>query len=132
MWVMKRKDRVYPGPDKDKGFVLHFIPPFALRLRVVGRLSVEGKAHPEGQPHLLPSLGARLGLSMRYFAIFLIKVYQNTLGSVFPQACRFYPSCSEYSIQALKKHGFLKGGWLSLRRLLRCHPFNPGGYDPVE
>jgi len=65
-------------------------------------------------------------------AIFLVKAYQNTLGFVFPQACRFYPSCSEYSIQALKRHGFFKGGWLSIRRLLRCHPFNPGGYDPVE
>jgi len=78
-----------------------------------------GKVHPEG-------------LSLRYFAIFLIKIYQNTIGFVFPQACRFYPSCSEYSIQAFERHGFFKGGWLSVRRLLRCHPFNPGGYDPVE
>jgi putative membrane protein insertion efficiency factor len=82
----------------------------------------------EGQP----SLGAKRGLSLQWLAVILIKVYQNTLGFVFPQACRFYPSCSEYSIQALEKHGFLKGGWLALRRLLRCHPFNPGGYDPVE
>jgi putative membrane protein insertion efficiency factor len=101
--IEKCMDRVYPCPDKDKG-----------------------------QPHLVPILGARQGLSLQHFAIFLIKVYQNTLGFVFPPACRFYPSCSEYSIQALKRHGFFKGTWLSVRRLLRCHPFNPGGYDPVE
>lgn len=95
----------------------------------------------KGEPRLVPSRGAsaefrtdraRQVLSLRYFAIFLIKIYQNTLGFVFPRACRFYPSCSEYSIQAFERHGFFKGGWLSVRRLLRCHPFNPGGYDPVE
>jgi putative membrane protein insertion efficiency factor len=64
--------------------------------------------------------------------VFLIRVYQNTLRFALPQSCRFYPSCSDYSIQALKKYGFLKGGWLGLRRILRCNPFNPGGYDPVE
>ena len=95
----------------------------------------------KGEPRLVLSLGASADLrtdcarqvpSLQYLAVFLIKVYQNTLGFVFPQACRFYPSCSEYSIQALERHGFFKGGWLSVRRLLRCHPFNPGGYDPVE
>jgi len=85
-----------------------------------------------GQPRLVPSLGAKQGLSIQYLAVILIKVYQNTLSFVFPPACRFYPSCSEYSIQALEKHGFFKGGWLSVKRVLRCHPFNPGGYDPVE
>jgi putative membrane protein insertion efficiency factor len=87
-----------------------------------------------GQPRgfiLIPPLAGE-GLSLRYVAVFLIRIYQSTLRFVFPQACRFYPSCSEYSIQALQRHGFLKGVWLSVRRLLRCHPFNPGGYDPVE
>lgn len=60
-----------------------------------------------------------------------MRLYQNTLGLVFPPCCRFHPSCSEYAIGALRKFGPLKGGWLSMRRLSRCHPFNPGGYDPL-
>jgi len=63
--------------------------------------------------------------------VILVKIYQGTLGFVFPKSCRFYPSCSEYSISALKKYGFLKGAWLSVKRVIRCNPFNPGGYDPV-
>jgi len=68
---------------------------------------------------------------MHKIFILLIRIYQNTLGIVFPPSCRFYPSCSEYSIQALKAFGVLKGSWLSLKRVLRCNPFNPGGYDPI-
>jgi putative membrane protein insertion efficiency factor len=68
---------------------------------------------------------------MKYIFIFLIKVYQRTLSRMLPPSCRFYPSCSEYGVQALQKHGVLKGGWLTVKRLSRCHPFNPGGYDPV-
>jgi len=63
--------------------------------------------------------------------IFLIKVYQRTLSRVLPPSCRFYPSCSEYGVQALQKYGLFKGGWLTVRRIARCHPLNPGGYDPV-
>jgi len=48
-----------------------------------------------------------------------------------PASCRFYPSCSSYSIEAIEKYGVIKGGWLTAKRILRCHPFNPGGYDPV-
>jgi putative membrane protein insertion efficiency factor len=66
------------------------------------------------------------------FFVFFIKAYQSTLRYALPQSCRFHPSCSDYSIQALKKYGFLKGGWLGVKRILRCHPFNLGGYDPVE
>jgi putative membrane protein insertion efficiency factor len=57
--------------------------------------------------------------------------YRNTLGLVFPPACRFHPSCSEYATEALKRFGPFKGGLLSAKRLLRCHPFHPGGYDPL-
>ncbi len=68
---------------------------------------------------------------MKYLFIFLIKVYQRTLSRVLPPSCRFYPSCSEYGVQALRKYGVFKGGWLTVKRVARCHPFNPGGYDPV-
>lgn len=61
----------------------------------------------------------------------LIKVYQRLISPLLPRACRFEPSCSEYARQAYERHGFLKGTWLAVRRILRCHPFNPGGYDPV-
>ena len=65
------------------------------------------------------------------FFIGLIRIYQNSLRFAFPSSCRFYPSCSEYSIEALKKFGVFKGLWLSVKRLVRCNPFNPGGYDPL-
>ena len=68
---------------------------------------------------------------MRYIFIFLIKVYQRTLSRVMPSSCRFYPSCSEYGVQAIQKYGFFKGGWLTVKRIGRCQPFHPGGYDPV-
>jgi putative membrane protein insertion efficiency factor len=68
---------------------------------------------------------------VKYIFIFLIKVYQRTLSRVMPPSCRFYPSCSEYGVQALQKYGVFKGGWLTVKRIARCHPFNPGGYDPV-
>jgi len=61
----------------------------------------------------------------------MIKAYQLVLSPVIGPACRFYPSCSEYAIEAVSKYGTLKGGYLAARRILRCHPFNPGGIDPV-
>jgi putative membrane protein insertion efficiency factor len=64
--------------------------------------------------------------------VFLIRCYQVVLSPLFPPSCRFFPSCSEYAVQAIKLHGPFKGTCLGLRRILRCHPFHPGGYDPVE
>ena len=69
--------------------------------------------------------------AVKQIALLLIRLYQNTLSRVLPPSCRFTPSCSVYGYQAIEKYGFLKGGWLALRRISRCHPFNPGGYDPV-
>jgi hypothetical protein len=61
----------------------------------------------------------------------VLTLYKTFLSPLLPPACRFYPSCSSYAIQALEKHGVIKGLWLALRRLIRCHPYNPGGIDPI-
>ena len=63
--------------------------------------------------------------------LFLIRFYQWTLSPLLGGACRFYPSCSTYTYEAIERHGVLKGIFLGLRRILKCHPFHPGGYDPV-
>ncbi len=65
------------------------------------------------------------------FIIWLIRFYQITLGCFLPRVCRFEPSCSNYAIDALRKYGLVKGGLMSILRILRCNPFSPGGYDPV-
>ena len=67
----------------------------------------------------------------RTILIGFIRGYQLLISPVLPPSCRFYPSCSEYARQAVSKHGAGKGSWLSFRRLVRCHPFHPGGHDPV-
>jgi putative membrane protein insertion efficiency factor len=61
----------------------------------------------------------------------LIRGYQTVLSPLLPPSCRFHPSCSQYALEAVTRHGALKGSWLAARRLARCHPFHPGGYDPV-
>ena len=58
--------------------------------------------------------------------------YQLCISPFLPPSCRFYPTCSDYCRKAIEKYGLLKGGWLGMKRLTRCHPFNPGGYDPVK
>lgn len=67
---------------------------------------------------------------MKNIAVFLITIYQK-ISKYTPAVCRFYPTCSEYTKQAIIKYGFFKGGWLGIKRILRCHPGNEGGYDPV-
>ncbi len=61
----------------------------------------------------------------------LVLAYRYGLSPLLGPRCRFYPSCSAYALEAIEQHGALRGGWLSLRRLLRCHPWHPGGYDAV-
>jgi putative membrane protein insertion efficiency factor len=68
---------------------------------------------------------------MKSILLGLIRLYQLTLSRLLPPTCRFYPSCSQYSYEAVARHGSWHGGWLALKRIARCHPFNPGGYDPV-
>lgn len=60
-----------------------------------------------------------------------IRGYQKVLSPLNPPVCRFHPSCSEYARQAVERYGAVRGGWLAVRRLVRCHPFHPGGYDPI-
>jgi putative membrane protein insertion efficiency factor len=66
-----------------------------------------------------------------WFFIGLIKVYQFTLSPFLGRQCRFVPTCSQYGIEAIQKYGALKGGWLALKRILRCNPWGGSGYDPV-
>ncbi len=68
---------------------------------------------------------------MRGFVLRAIRFYQRAVSPGLPAACRFEPSCSNYSHDAIEKHGLLRGGWLTVRRLARCHPFHATGYDPV-
>jgi putative membrane protein insertion efficiency factor len=65
------------------------------------------------------------------FLVLMVRGYQVALSPLLPSSCRYYPSCSAYAIEALEKYGALRGSWLAARRIARCHPFRPGGYDPV-
>lgn len=68
---------------------------------------------------------------MRVVAIAMLRFYKRFLSPLLPPMCRFEPTCSLYMMQAIEKYGFVHGSWLGLRRLSRCHVFNPGGWDPV-
>ncbi len=68
---------------------------------------------------------------MKSMLLWMIKLYRHLLSPFFPMSCRFNPTCSEYAIEAIEKHGIVIGLFLTLRRLLRCHPFHEGGDDPV-
>jgi len=63
--------------------------------------------------------------------LILIGAYRKFLSPILPDTCRYYPSCSAYAEEAVTRHGFFRGSWLSTKRVLRCHPFHPGGHDPV-
>lgn len=69
---------------------------------------------------------------MKEFLIFFIKIYRKYLSPLKPPCCRFYPTCSQYALDALEKYGVLKGGFMAIKRILRCNPLNEGGYDPVK
>ncbi len=70
-------------------------------------------------------------MSVKTIALGLIRFYQKFISPMFPPSCRFTPTCSHYTYEAINKYGVIKGGWLGAKRIARCHPFNPGGYDPV-
>lgn len=69
---------------------------------------------------------------MQTAVILILKGYKLLISPLLPSACRYYPTCSEYMLDAVAKHGAIKGIWMGLKRLGRCHPFHEGGYDPVH
>ncbi len=70
-------------------------------------------------------------VNVKYVVLALIRFYQRFISPLLPPSCRFEPSCSHYGYEAIARYGIWQGGWLAIRRIGRCHPLNPGGYDPV-
>lgn len=68
---------------------------------------------------------------MKYVLIALVRFYQYAISPMLGRRCRYFPTCSEYTVDAIQKFGAVKGGWLGVKRICRCHPWHPGGYDPV-
>lgn len=68
---------------------------------------------------------------MKRLVLALIRFYQRYISPALPPSCRFYPTCSRYTYEAVERYGVVRGGWLGIKRILRCQPWNPGGYDPV-
>lgn len=71
-------------------------------------------------------------IKVKHVLIAIIKFYQKFISPLKKPCCRFYPTCSSYAVEALTKYGVLKGGFLAVKRILKCHPFNDGGYDPLD
>ena len=76
-------------------------------------------------------MNGSIGTLARKVLIGLLRVYRLVISPLFPPCCRYYPSCSAYALQAIRRHGPIRGGWLALKRVARCHPWAPGGHDPV-
>lgn len=68
---------------------------------------------------------------MKYVLIGLLKAYRAVISPLYGDVCKYYPTCSAYSLEAVQRHGAIKGTWLTMRRLVRCHPWSQGGFDPV-
>ena len=86
---------------------------------------------PEAEPEDRETLPARRPGWAASMGLALVGFYQDAISPALPPSCRFRPTCSEYTRIAIRRHGLLKGSWLGLKRILKCHPFHPGGHDPV-
>ena len=94
----------------------------------------DGGAAAPGGKAASSTIGRATRLVLRlpaFTLVFAIRGYQVMLSPLLPSSCRFIPSCSAYAVEAVQRHGALRGGWLAARRIGRCHPFHPGGFDPV-
>jgi putative membrane protein insertion efficiency factor len=69
--------------------------------------------------------------ALTFFVVYIIKFYKFFISPIMPRSCKYYPTCSVYSIQAIKRFGLIRGGYLSVKRILSCNPFSSGGFDPV-
>jgi putative membrane protein insertion efficiency factor len=72
-----------------------------------------------------------MGKILKKAVLLLIRFYRRGISPYTPPSCRYIPTCSQYAMEAIEKYGLAKGGWMALKRILRCNPFHPGGYDPV-
>jgi putative membrane protein insertion efficiency factor len=77
------------------------------------------------------SVAQTIARTPRLMLIGIIRVYQKVVSPLLPPTCRFTPTCSAYAVTSVERYGVARGGWLALKRIARCHPWNPGGYDPV-
>lgn len=68
---------------------------------------------------------------LKFLFLKIIRFYQIVISPLKPPSCRFYPTCSHYGLEAVQRYGAIRGGWLAIKRILKCHPFHPGGFDPV-
>ena len=68
---------------------------------------------------------------MKQLLLLIVRFYRSCISPLLPPSCRYYPTCSAYAMEAIERYGARRGGWMALRRILRCHPFHKGGYDPV-
>ena len=83
---------------------------------------------PQESTALVPASSGGLG---RRFGVSMVRFYQNYISPLTPPACRYQPTCSSYTLTAIERYGLIRGSWMGARRIARCHPFHPGGYDPV-
>jgi len=94
------------------------------------RAAGSGESHRKRNSTDLTAGGSSMS-PLAHLLTFLVRFYRSAISPMYASSCRFEPTCSQYAMEAIRCHGAIRGSWLSIRRILRCHPFHPGGYDPV-